>query len=351
MDIKPENIIEEKTVEIEKDLNHNKIELKQTTKTYITPSGYKGKEMSKNRVRFRYVDPKTKKVNYFYFDSSIMDYNEILKKADEIITKNKNEYETNKRLEKLKINENKIVEPVKTRTEIKRLEIDLPLITLNQILKGDILSDAKKKSGSSLLFLGSSKSGKTTLMSDALRKLSNKLKTELDEKPILTVMSNTLGLDKTLYKTLSNETLFSEFSPELISESAEIQKKTDRKYPIIISLDDIIDQKNDILIKKLFTTFRNLNIFTLMAIQSATLFNKSNRGQVNHMFIGRLNNAEILTDAIEKFIIGSYNEKQGNYIKGSINELIEWLNKETREHNFIYINMLNNKIYKLKKSE
>lgn len=346
-----ENVIQEKTIEIEKKPDENKIEVKEVIKSYVTPSGYKGKEMSKNRVRFRYTEPDTKKVKYFYFDSSITPYEEMMKKADEIITKNRNELETKKRLEKLKQVENKPVEPVKTRTEIKRLEIDLPTITLNQILKGDIISDAKKKSGSSVLFLASSKAGKSTLMADTLRKLSNKLKTETDEKPICVVMSNTLGLDKGLYKTLSNETIFSEFSPELIQEASEIQKKTDRKYPIVVSLDDIIDQKNDMLIRKLFTTFRNLNMFSLMAIQSCSLFNKSNRGQVNHLFIGRLNNAEIATDAIEKFILGSYNEKQGTYIKGAVSDLVEWLNKETKDHNFIYINMLTNKIYKLKKGE
>jgi hypothetical protein len=349
-----ENVIQEKSIEIERDKNENTIEVKEVTRTYVTPSGFKGKLMSKNRVRFRYRDPENNQVKYFYFDNSITPYEEMMKKADEIISKNKNETETKKRLEKLKLMEAqgpKPVEPVKTRTEIKRMEIDLPTITLNQILKGDITSDAKKKSGSSILFLASSKGGKSTLMAEALRKLSNKLKTEVDEKPITIVMSNTLGLDKGLYKTLSNETIFSEFSPEMIQEAAEIQKKTDRKYPVIVSLDDIIDQKNDMLIKKLFTTFRNLNIFSLMAIQSCSLFNKSNRGQVNHLFIGRLNNAEIATDAIEKFILGSYNEKQGTYIKGATNDLVEWLNKETRDHNFIYINMLTNKIYKLKKAD
>ena len=48
-----ENIVQEKTIETP---DENKVEgftVKEVIKSYITPSGYKGKEMSKNRVRFR----------------------------------------------------------------------------------------------------------------------------------------------------------------------------------------------------------------------------------------------------------------------------------------------------------
>jgi hypothetical protein len=339
--------IEQKT-EIKQDEETGMIELKKETKTYITPSGYSGKQMSKNRVRFNYKDPDNGKNKYFYFDTSIMNVDEILKKADEIINKNKNDYETKKRLDKIKTIEIKEVEPVKTKEQIKKTSFKLKNIKLNDILKGDVLSDGKKKSGSSFLYLASSKAGKSFLMAETLRRLNNKLKSVLDEKPILTVMSNTLGLDKSMYKTLSTETLFSEYSKELINEIAEIAKLTDKKFSFIISLDDIIDQKNDNELKKLILTYRNLNIYSLIALQASSLFNKSNRGSINHIFIGRQNNAEVAIDAIEKFILGCYNEEEGSYIKGKAEELLDWLNKETNNHNFLYINMLTNKIYKLK---
>lgn len=340
--------IEEKT-EIKKDEDTGEIAVTKEIKTWITSSGYSGKQMSKNRVRFNYKDPETGKNKYFYFDTSIMDCQEILKKADEIINDNRNKLETKKRLEKLKTIEIKEVEPVKTKEQIKKTNFELKDIKLNEILKGDVIADGKKKSGSSFLYLASSKAGKSYLMAETLRRLNNKLKSVLDEKPILTVMSNTLGLDKSMYKTLSTETIFSEYSPELINEISEIAKMTDKKFSFIISLDDIISEKNDLQLKKLILTYRNLNIYSLIALQAPSLFNKSNRGSVNHIFIGRQNNAEIAVDVIEKFILGCYNEKEANYIKGKPEELLDWLNKETKDHNFIYINMLTNKIYKLKK--
>ena len=342
--------MEEKKTEIKIEHNNEKVKIEDDKKgmtiafkTHLTPNGFKGREISRNRIRFSRPDPETGKAKYFYFDLSIQSLNDILNKADEIILDAKKQIELKKKT-------NNDIKPVIPK-ERQMLLPSLKDIKLNTILNDSVLPDAKKNSGSTFLFLASSKAGKSTLMAQLIKRLNNKLKTLDDEakKPINIVMSNTLSLDKSVFKTLSNETLFSEYNDEMIENVADIQKKTSKKFPFIISCDDIIDQKNNMALKKLYTTYRNLNIYSLIALQSANLFNKSNRGQVNHIFIGRQNNGEISRDVIEKFILGCYNPKDDKYIKNDINDLIEWVNKETNDHNFIYINMLNNNIYKLKK--
>lgn len=202
----------------------------------------------------------------------------------------------------------------------------------------DVVKNISVGSGSTFLFLGSSKSGKTTSMIQAALTFKR-----LYKKTIIILCSGTYKSDGGMWSSLKTE-LGDDFIPvEDLSKSVDlaetIQKETNGVKPILFLIDDIVDQKNNKSALKLFTTLRNLNISTMMALQHCMMFNKNSRGSVNYIIAGRLNNSESINDCWDKFMRGLYSDKK-NYLNDYIND--------TLNYKKLVIDMLNDKIYSMK---
>lgn len=211
-------------------------------------------------------------------------------------------------------------------------------ITLAQIIASpDVVSNISKGSGSTFLLVGSSKSGKTTTMVQFAT-----IWKKYFPNSICILLSATYKADGGAYSSIGSaygeDFMVTDHTNESITLAEKLQKSSSGKFPILFLLDDIVDQKNNKYILKLFTTLRNLNISTVMASQTCMLFNKSNRSNVNYLIAGKLNNSESIKDCYEKFLKGLYSDN---------NSYQDQYKKDTMNYRKIFIDLLNDKIYKI----
>ena len=233
----------------------------------------------------------------------------------------------------------KAVEESKTMTmEIPKAEELVPVIESNKISVNEIfqLSDfaenMAKNSGSTFLFVGSSKSGKTTLM-HALAKMWK----QLYPKTILIIISSTWKSSGIWQDLKDDDIIITDKLTESINLVQKMQKKDDSKRVLFI-LDDIILEKHNKKILELFLTLRNYNISTMMSIQSLKIFNKYNRGSVNYAFLLNLNSNEEIEDTYKILLRGSFSDDK-NYIKD--------YKEKTKNYGKMFLDKLNNKLYDL----
>ena len=207
----------------------------------------------------------------------------------------------------------------------------IPIITLNEALK--IMTQTNKNTGLTIALLGSSKSGKTTMLTSMLP--------VLQKDNIMSVFSN--SLQSPAYadiKEMDNCLFFDYFDKDLVETTYKVNHLTKNHYKFMNVLDDIVDQKNSELLSKCFTVFRNSNISTILSIQDPILIKKTNRGNINYIFLKRFNNNEMVQNIVDKFV--------GGYLTGRIEEKCAKYKRLTEGFNTIFIDMLNDCIYLIK---
>lgn len=261
-----------------------------------------------------------------------------IKKADNISSDLLNKYFSEVKNDEIlnkseKINEKTIMKPKHDEYEI---------INMQSVLSNpDVVKNMASGSGSTFLAIGSSKSGKTSLMVKF-----GMMFYKLYPKTNVILISDSYTLNAPKYQLLKDnidEGHLNIVSPTKLTDAINLaesmQKETGGQYPLLFLLDDIITQKNNKHIMKLFLTLRNLNISTFMCLQSCMLFHKSSRGNVNYIFAGKLNNNECIEEFYEKFLKGTYSGKK-EYEKDYI--------KDTADYGKLFIDNLNGKLYHFK---
>lgn len=206
--------------------------------------------------------------------------------------------------------------------------------TINQInytpfkLKIDNMDDT----GSSTVIFGASKSGKTYLLKNILNDIYS------DDDLIVILFAD--NIHSAIYSDLNKNIIKSDkFDPDLIKKIHKIQKKTKNKYKFVIVLDDMILEKSDPQLLKLFLTYRNSKISTLILLQSPTLLCKNSRFNGNNFIFKKCNNSEYVEQVL-KFFIGGYDKFHGL----SQNEKIKLFQDITNNYGFVYMDALNDKI-------
>lgn len=210
----------------------------------------------------------------------------------------------------------------------------IPSTDLYNIMNNqDIIKNIENKSGNTFLLCGSSKSGKTTFMIDLVNKLYETYNA-IYKRPIIIVFSETMANDKGIYNRLPSDTvLIDHYDDKIIKTVEKVQKKTNKKYPIIFVFDDIVDKKGNSTISKCFTIYRNLNISTIILLQRMRMFDKTNRANINYVFLLKQNNSEGIRDLMEIFLKG----------KMTSNDYIQ----ATSNYSKLYLDNLNDLIYRL----
>lgn len=185
--------------------------------------------------------------------------------------------------------------------------------------------DLDKKTGNSTVILGSSKAGKSTLLMYLYNKYYRDLITILfSDNPQINLYK-----DKKLIKS-------SYFIPQIIKEFHYINRKTNNKYDFACLLDDIVNEKEDEMLRRLVLSFRNSNISSIVSIQSPTLLNKSNRSSVNNLIFFRFNTEEMIEQVIKFFL--------SSHLPGRMDEKIRLYKQLTADHQFIYLNPRENRM-------
>lgn len=186
--------------------------------------------------------------------------------------------------------------------------------------------------GISILLVGATRSGKTTLTKHLLHKVF--------KEHIQLLMSP--NIHAPIYRDLDKNVMTcSDFKPEIIQECYQINRKTDNHYDFLVILDDIVNKKFDKDLLKLFTTHRNANISAIQSIQSPILLNSAMRGNINIVMLGYMNSDESCEKVIRMFCYASVAGK-------NIEEKIHEYKRLTADHHWIVVNNLDGVIYRTK---
>ena len=201
--------------------------------------------------------------------------------------------------------------------EDKQLNIELP---------------DSRSGGISVLLVGSTRSGKTTMGKYLLHKYF--------KDHIQLLMSPSIHAPT--YRELDKNTITaSDYKPEVVKECYNINRKVDNHYDFLVMLDDVVNKKFDKELLKLFTIYRNTNISAIMSIQSPILLNSAMRGNINIVMLGFMNSDESCERVIRMFCYAS--------IKGkNIEEKIHEYKRLTADHHWIVVDNLNGVIYRTK---
>ena len=189
------------------------------------------------------------------------------------------------------------------------------------------------KFGCSFLLCGSTRSGKTTLL--------NFIYHTWFKKHITTVMSNSLNSDA--YDYVKRSAVLSDlYHPELLKEMYGINHSTQNHYEFCIILDDLTNVKNDKEYLRLLTIYRNSRISCIVSAQGISMFNKTARGNINYVFLGRLNSDAEVEKVVKEYLI-SYFPKSMNLC-----EKISYYRMLTNDHWWFMIDQVNGIIFRTK---
>ena len=192
----------------------------------------------------------------------------------------------------------------------------------------------KREYGISILLMGSTRAGKTTMM--------NYFYENVFKQHFITIL-HTTSIQSGIYKPLLKScAIANEYHPELLAESYKINKHTDNHYEFLHIIDDVVDRKNDPQLKRLLTTYRNSRISGIITGQSLTIFNSITRGNINYVCLGYLNSDASVEQAIKTYLI-SY------FPKGMrMDDKIKTYRQLTKDYHWIIIDSINGEVFRTK---
>ena len=188
----------------------------------------------------------------------------------------------------------------------------------------------QKTGGVSFALIGSTRSGKTTLLKYILEKYF--------EKFITILMSNSIHAP--IYKEIDDCVKSPLYSPRIIKEGYEINRKTNNHYPFLYVLDDVVDKKNDKELLKLLTIYRNSGLSTIISVQSPILLNTASRGNVNFVLLGKMNSDENIERVVRMYLM--------SFLSGRIEEKNREYKNLTEGHHWFMVNNLTGEVYRTK---
>jgi hypothetical protein len=192
----------------------------------------------------------------------------------------------------------------------------------------------KATGGCSILMIGSTRCGKTTALKHILEKYFTKhcgaIFSESARAPAYKDMK---------YPLLP---LSSCFLPDLIKDSYLINRELKNHYDFLYVLDDCPLVKNDKQLLKMLTIYRNSNVSAITAMQSPTLLNPTCRSNFNFVLLFH-QNTTAQSEAVIKCFLRGYFPQTWTYERK-----IEWYNRMTSDHHFIFIDNLAGTIQRCK---
>lgn len=189
------------------------------------------------------------------------------------------------------------------------------------------------KSGFSILLCASTRAGKTTMMNHLYNKYFTKM--------ITTVMSCSLQSDA--YDLIKHKCILSDlYHPEMLKKMYQINHATKNYYQFCIILDDLTHVKNDKEYLRLLTIYRNSRINCIVSSQGISMFNKTARGNINFVFLGRLNSDAEVEKCIKEYLV-SYFPKNLNMA-----EKISLYREATDGNWFLVIDQVNGDFFRTK---
>jgi ABC-type multidrug transport system ATPase subunit len=188
----------------------------------------------------------------------------------------------------------------------------------------------QKTGGVSFCLLGSTRSGKTTLLKYLLK--------EYFPKHLKVLMSNSIHAP--IYKEIDDCIKSPLYSHCVIKEGYEINRKTNNHYRICYILDDVVDKKNDKELMKLLTIYRNSGLSCVISLQDPILMNTTGRGNVNFVCLGYFNSDEKVEKVIRMYLT--------SHLTGKMEDKIREYRKLTENHYWFMVDNISGDVYRFK---
>ena len=186
--------------------------------------------------------------------------------------------------------------------------------------------------GISIMLIGASRSGKTTL-------LKYLYKTHFS-KYITTMFSMNRHAD--IYSDLSDKVMVADkFHHELLRESHEINTLCGNKFPFLFISDDYVDHsiKNNPEITRAMTIYRNANVSSIWSFQGRTLMSAVGRNNANYICVLKQQTPLEWENVIKEFL--SMWLPTGMTMK----EMVEFCKAATVDHQFFMIDNIEGKCF------
>lgn len=209
------------------------------------------------------------------------------------------------------------------------METNIPLKNIEDLIVPD------GKFGKSFLLCGSTRSGKTTMM--------NFLYEKYFKKHATIVMSNSLNSDA--YDHIKKHCILSDlYHPEILKEMYTINHETKNHYEFAVILDDLTHVKNDKEYMRLLTIYRNSRISCITSSQGISMFNKTSRGNINFVILGRLNSDAEVEKVVKEYCLSYFPQGAG----WNMAKKISYYRALTDNHFFLVINQVDCQFFRTK---
>ncbi len=186
--------------------------------------------------------------------------------------------------------------------------------------------------GVSICLIGSSRSGKTTLLKHLYREYFRKH---------LTIMCS-MNTQAAIYDDLDSKVLVSQtYDPRLIRDAHDINVVTKNAYPFLFISDDYVDHriKNCPEVTRLLTVYRNSGQSSIFSFQGNTLMSSVGRNSCNYVCIFKQQTPKAWKNVIDEFLdmhlpLGMTFAQKVAYCKAT-----------TADHSFFYIDNIEGTCY------
>lgn len=181
--------------------------------------------------------------------------------------------------------------------------------------------------GNSTALLGSSKRGKSTCMMHLYRQYF------ADKEQISTLFASNPQLPMYAREKRDKRLIVCQtYEPKLIKLAAAINRKTKNAYNFCFLLDDIVDKRDDVVLKELILTLRNSNLSSVVCLQYSNLLAKMARANVNNLLLFGFNSDEAIELVCQQFLAGHLRER-----KIPKDDWSRYYREATKNHGFIYV--------------
>ena len=191
------------------------------------------------------------------------------------------------------------------------------------------------KFGCSIVLIGSTRSGKTTIL--------NYLYKEHFKDYLSCLFTNSMNSGS--YKMIQKSAVTSDmFHAEVLKDAYLINHSTKNHYKFLMIIDDITDHKGEKETLKLFTIYRNSRISTILCAQATTMMSKTCRANINVVMLGRLNNDSEIEAVIKSYLTSFFPTRL--YMA----EKIALYRQLTADYTWVVIDMVGGDIFRTKLS-
>lgn len=196
------------------------------------------------------------------------------------------------------------------------------------VYEDEIELQLDKGTGNTHALFGSSKSGKSTLISHIYEKYYDH--DEICSTLFTDSPQNKILIGKPDLAICNN---FGKSACKMINAQKYFNTKNNNKYEFLAILDDIVDISYNKIVNKMILIYRNSLISSIISLQYCKLLSKKARGNVNNVIMLSLNTDEAIEQCIKLFL-KSYFRKMGCLC---MTEMIDLYREITKDHGMVYI--------------